>query len=115
MKLKLLAVIVSFLIFLLVIELVRREKLSFKYALSWIIVSFLALAFSFYENLLFKFASVLGFELPSNFIFFIIGLAFVMVSLVLTVYICQQNNQLQSMAQKVGLLEQEVNRLKKHG
>lgn len=59
------------------------------------------------------FAALLGFELPSNFIFFALFCVFVFLSLLLTVFLCQQNSRNDVMAQKIALLEFELKELKK--
>ena len=113
MTIKFIAVSLSFTIFLFVVELVRRQKLTFKYALGWLFASLVAVFFSFFEKFLFKISVWLGFELPSNFIFFILLSIFVFLSLLLTVFLCQQNSRNDRMAQKIALLEFEIQQLQK--
>ena len=113
MGIKLLALILSSGIFLLVIELVRRERLTFKYAVGWLGASALAIFFSVFHNYLFALAEFLGFQLPSNFIFFSLLSIFVFLSLVMTIFLCQQNSRNDAMAQKIALLEFEIKQLKK--
>jgi hypothetical protein len=114
MNIQILAVIISVLIFLSVVDLVRRHQLTFKYALAWLFVSATAVFFAIFKNLLFQCAAFLGFELPSNFIFFALLSGFVFLSLLLTVFLCQQNGRNDAMAQKIALLELEINELKKN-
>ncbi len=110
---KWLAIIISGGILWTVIELVRREKLTFKYALSWLVISVAALFFAVFDHLLFRIADTLGFELPSNFIFFSLLVFFVFLSLFLTIFLCEQNNRNDTIAQKIGILEFEIERLNK--
>ena len=77
MGIKWLAFILSMSIFFLVIELVRRERLTFKYAAGWLIASALAVFFSVFHKCLFAIAQFCGFALPSNFIFFALLCTFV--------------------------------------
>lgn len=112
MNIHLLSIVLSLLMFLFVVDLVRRHKLTFKYALAWLVVSASGVFFSIFYKFLFKIAAFLGFELPSNFIFFTLFGVFVFLSLVLTVFLCQQNNRNDAMAQKLGLLEFEIKQLK---
>ncbi len=112
MKIKLIPIILSLIMFLVVIELIRREKLTFKYALAWMGIALLGLLLSIFEDVLFYFARTLGFELASNFIFFALISVFVFLSLLLTIFLCQQNDRNDKMAQKIGLLEYELGRLK---
>jgi len=99
-------------ILVLVVELGRRRKLTFKYAIGWILISLLGLLFDVFDQLLSWTSALLGFTLPSNFIFFTLICFFIFLSLFLTIFLCQQNNRNDTMAQKIGLLEVEINELK---
>ena len=112
MSIKLIAICISLGVFLFVIELVRRRRLTFKYALGWLAASLAAVFFSIFENYLFELSRWLGFELPSNFIFFTMFCLIVFLSLLLTVFLCQQNNRNDKMVQKLALLEFELKQLK---
>lgn len=113
MNTKLLAVGVCVAILLFVIELVRREKLTFKYAAGWIVAAVGGALVAFFDQFLAGVSVALGFKLPSNFVFFTILCGFVFLSLLLTIFLCQQNERNDRMAQKIGLLEQEVENLKR--
>lgn len=112
MNIQILAVGISVLMFVFVVDLVRRHKLTFKYALAWLMVSAAGIFFTVFKQLLFQCAAFLGFELPSNFIFFVLLCSFVFLSLLLTVFLCQQNSRNDAMAQKIGILEFELKQLK---
>ena len=51
---QLIAALIAVLVVLVVIELVRREKLTFKYAAGWMMASALALFFSIFDTTLFR-------------------------------------------------------------
>jgi hypothetical protein len=112
MNIHILAITLSLLMFVFVVDLVRRNKLTFKYAFAWLLVAAAGVFFAVCYKFLFYLASVLGFELPSNFIFFSLFCVFVFLSLVMTVFLCQQNNRNDKMAQKLALLEFEIKQLK---
>ena len=113
MNIHVLSVLITAAIFVFVVELVRQRKLTFKYALAWMLISAAAVFFAVFNQLLFACAALLGFELPSNFIFFALMCAFVFLSLLLTVFLCQQNGRNDAMAQKIAILEDAINQLKK--
>ncbi len=113
MSLQILAATISVALLVYVLELVRRQKLTFKYAFAWLLVSVLAIGVSIFDGIVFAVAAWLGFELPSNFIFFALFCIFILLSLLLTVFLCQQNSRNDAMAQKIGILEMEIDRLKK--
>lgn len=112
MNTKILAAALSVTVFLVVLELVRRGKLTFKYALGWLVISFLAVFFAAFDGLLVAVSGWFGFELPSNFIFFSLLGFFVFLSVVLTTFLCEQNIRNDIMAQKIGILEMELEELK---
>jgi len=113
MNIHVVAFAVSVTIFLFVIDLVRRQRLTFKYAVAWLLVSAGAIFFAVFYRPIFLCAAWAGFELPSNFIFFVLFCVFIFLSLLLTVFLCQQNNRNDVMAQKIALLEFELKELKK--
>ena len=113
MSIKILTLILSGFILCLIIELIRREKLTFKYAFAWLGVSILSIFLVLFDQVLFSLARALGFELTSNFIFFTLLTVFVFLSLLMTIFLCQQNNRNDVMAQKLGILEFELKELKK--
>ena len=95
-----------------VLELIRKERLTFKYAFAWLGVGALLVFFAVFDGLLYQLAYALGFQLPSNFIFFSLSGVFVVLSFLMTVFLCQQNERNDSMAQKIGILEFEIRQLK---
>jgi len=113
MMTKILSISVSLSVLFLVIELIRRERLTFKYAFGWMGVSMAAIFFTLFDSLLFKLAYFFGFELPSNFIFFSLLSVFVFLSLLMTIFLCQQNSRNDAMAQKIAILEFEMEELKR--
>lgn len=113
MNTKILAAGVCLFIILFVIELVRREKLTFKYAAGWILAGAGGVVVSLCDRFLTEVAHILGFQLPSNFVFFAVLCGFVFLSLLLTIFLCQQNQRNDRIAQKLGLLEHELEQLKK--
>jgi len=113
MGIKILTGFLSVAIFVLVLELARRGKLTFKYAIGWIAISLLGIIFIIFDQLLAAVSAWFGFTLPSNFIFFTLFCFFMFLSLFLTIFLCQQNNRNDTMAQEIGLLKLEIARLKK--
>ena len=113
MSTKILSIVLSLGILLTVIELARRERLSFKYAAAWLIISSVAAFFAVFDNVLNDVSSWLGFELISNFIFFALLCGFVFLSLLLTIFLCRQNIRNDKMAQKLGILEHDLEQVKK--
>lgn len=112
MGIRTVSLLLSSCLFLFVVELVRREKLTFKYAFSWLFFSAAGVLAAAEPRWIFRLAAALGFELPSNFIFFVLMGVFVFLSLLLTVFLCQQNRRNDRMAQKIALLDRELEDIK---
>jgi hypothetical protein len=112
MTVKTFSLILSVCVLLSIMELARREKISFKYAMPWFILSLTAIFFAVFDKWLLRLAFALGFELASNFIFFTCLCGFVFLSLFLTIFVCQLNERNEKMAQLIGLLEYEIRKLK---
>ena len=101
----------SFLILVFVIELIREEKMTFKYALTWLTSSAVVLFFSMHGELIKRIAIAAGFALPSNFIFFLFLIFTILLSLLLTLYANEQNKRSEVLAQTVALLEYRMSRV----
>ena len=108
MNVKMLSLILSVFFLAFIVELVRQDKLTFKYAAGWLLVSLLALFLATFDGILLFLSGFFGFELASNFIFFTVLCVFVFLSLLLTIFLCQQNKRNDRIAQRLGLLEQRL-------
>ncbi|MBF0619921.1 MAG: DUF2304 domain-containing protein [Candidatus Omnitrophica bacterium] len=112
MSISLLAFLLAFFVFIFVVELIRRERLTFKYAFAWLFFALAGILFALFPQWIFSLSAFFGFALPSNFIFFALLGTFIFLSLLLTVFLCQQNKRNDRMAQRIGLLELEIETLK---
>ena len=99
---------------LLIIELCRRGRLTFKYAAGWIFFALLGIAGAVFDRALVAVSRGCGFILPSNFIFFALLVFFIIASLFLTTFLCEQNKRNDLMAQKIAILQAELEELKSH-
>lgn len=111
MKIQWLAVGLSLLMGALVLELIRRKRLTFRYAFVWLLVAVLGVVLALFHHILFDLSVFFGFELPSNFIFFVLFGVFIFLTLLMTVFLCQQHNRNDKMAQKIALLEAALHEL----
>jgi len=109
------AFITTFIILLLVIDLIRRQKMTFKYALAWLASSVLVLFFTIQDHWLNKLAAGAGFTLPSNFIFFLLLIFVIFFSLLLTIHINEQNSRAESLAQAIAKLDYRLKKLEHEG
>jgi hypothetical protein len=111
-RLQILAIIVTGGLFFLVFELVRQRRLLERYALLWLFSSFVLLSLSVWRGALEELASAVGiFYAPSA--LFAVAFGFVLVLLLhFSLVISRLAEQTKVLAQRVGLLQHEVDELR---
>ncbi len=98
---------------ILIIDMCRRQKLTFQYAFGWLMFALLGLMAVIFEPSVEALSHWCGFIVTSNFIFFCLMVFFIVLSLFLTTFLCQQNKRNDIMAQKIAILDLELKELKK--
>lgn len=102
----------SFLILLYILEMIRRKSIKDEYSILWLLGGFTMILFSLWEKLLSKLSKLLGIFYPPSTIF-IIGLLFLLlISIHFSHIISKIIDQNRRFAQEIGLLKEEVERLK---
>jgi hypothetical protein len=111
-RLQILAIVVTAGLFILVFELVRQRRLLERYALLWLFSSAVMLALSIWRGALEELASAVGiFYAPSA--LFAVAFGFVLVLLLhFSLVISRLAEQTKVLAQRVGLLQHEVDELR---
>jgi hypothetical protein len=111
-RLQVLAIIVTAGLFILVFELVRQRRLLERYALLWLFSSAVLLGLSIWRGALEELASAVGiFYAPSA--LFAVAFGFVLVLLLhFSLVISRLAEQTKVLAQRVGLLQHEVDELR---
>jgi hypothetical protein len=111
-RLQLLAILVTGGLFVLVFELVRQRRLLERYALLWLFSSAVLLGLSVWRGALEELASAVGiFYAPSA--LFAVAFGFVLVLLLhFSLVISRLAEQTKVLAQRVGLLQHEVDQLR---
>ena len=105
---KIFAVIASFLIMAVVIELVRRRKLREEYSWLWLLTGAVIVALVIWYDLLVAITQLIGAIAPTTTLF-IFGLLFLMlISLHYSIQISRLSFQVKEMAQQVALLRGRV-------
>ena len=93
------------------VNLIRRNRLELKYALSWIIVGVLVLICDCFPNVINYFSDILGIATPVNMLFFL-GFIFVaMIILTLTVALSIASSSVKRLTQKIALLDNRIKEL----
>ena len=112
-KLKLLSLLVSFGMMFGIIELVRRRKLKEEYSFLWLITGFILLILTLRFDILTRITQALGVISSLNTLFFF-GLIFViLLCLHYSLKVSQLTVEMKIMAQKIALLEAELQDEKK--
>ena len=111
-RLQLLAIVVTAGLFILVFELVRQRRLLERYALLWLFSSAVLLGLSIWRGALEELASAVGiFYAPSA--LFAVAFGFVLVLLLhFSLVISRLAEQTKVLAQRIGLLQHEVDELR---
>lgn len=112
MESKTFAVLTALFIFFLIVEMIRRQRMTFKYSFFWLSASAATVCLAVFDGVVKKISSLAGFELPSNFIFFIFIAGVSALGLFLSVYINEQSDRTEKLAQSLGLLENQLRNLR---
>lgn len=104
-KFQIIALIISLLWIIFVVELVRRRKLIGGYSLLWLLTGILLVVFALWENLLLKLTHLLGLVNPPSTFFALVIIFLALILLEFSVRISRLSRQNKEMAQKIALLE----------
>ena len=108
---KIIAISVSGFIFLMVIELIRRNRLKERYSLIWLAASIALMVFSVWRDLLHFIALKLGIYYPPS-LLFLLGIVFLIALLLhFSTVISSQSDQNKRLAQEIGILKSRLSKL----
>ncbi len=107
-KAQIIALIVTFGIFLFVLDLVRRRKLAERYALLWMIAAFALLVLSIWTGGLDAIANLMGIQEPANAIFILAFAVGFLLLLNFSVASSRLSEEAKVLAQEVARLDQEL-------
>lgn len=93
---------------LFVAELLRRGILRERFAVLWLLVSAVLVVFAVFPGLLVRSADALGFELPSNLLFFSAIVFLLLVSVQLSFEVSQLEARIRRLAEEIALLRSDV-------
>lgn len=102
------AIVVSSAIFIVVIELIRRNHLKERYSLVWLTASILLILFSVLRHLLDFIAGVIGIYYPPSFLF-LLAIAFLLVLLLhFSTIVSSLSESNKRLAQELGILRNRL-------
>lgn len=109
-SLKIFLIMLLLLQLFLIINRVKRKKMTMKYASFWIFLIIIMTIVVIFPSIVFKLSELAGFEEPSNMIF-LLGFFFLFyVSFIITTSISIQNEKIKLLIQEVSLLKESVNK-----
>lgn len=110
MKTSLFITVIVFLLFLagLIIYFLRKDKLSIKYSILWLLMIALAFIILVIPNLLEFISKILGFELVSNMVLCIFIVILLLISIALTVMITKQKKTITMLVQEIGIINKKM-------
>ena len=92
----------------IIIYILRKGKITIKYALIWLTAAFILLLFLIFPNLFILLTNILGFSIGSNMIFAGLIAMLMFINIVLTVIVSGQNNKIRLLIQEVSLLKEKI-------
>ncbi|WP_445670820.1 DUF2304 domain-containing protein [Paenibacillus sp. FSL M8-0334] len=111
-KLQLFLVAISVLILVFFIIKIRAYKLELKYTVLWLLIISLSIIMAIFPNILLLISRLLSIEIPVNalFLFGLVACFFILYSLTST--ISDYSMKIKELSQELGLLKNEIRRLK---
>ncbi len=110
-RIQLISIVLAVGLFAMVFELVRRRRLMERYALLWLLSAVTLLALSVWRDLLEVFAGAVGVAYAPSALF-LVALAFGLLLLLhFSLVISRLTDQAKVLAQRVGMLQQQIDEL----
>ena len=114
-RVQVVAVAISFALLVGVLELVRRKKLTEEYSLVWILCALALLGLSLARNVLDRIASSLGIFYPPAALLLVVILFVFVASVLFSVVISRQRQQIDRLIEDTALLEARLRELEEAG
>ncbi|TKJ45990.1 hypothetical protein CEE35_01430 [Candidatus Aerophobetes bacterium Ae_b3b] len=113
LQIRLMAILASCVMLIIVVDLIRREKLRAQYSLFWLLVGFIFLIFSLWTNLLNLVARIIGIYTLPNALFFIGFVGTVVILLHFSVIISTLSIENKKLVERLSILSWRVEELEK--
>jgi len=111
MILQIIAIVVSALFTLAVIDFIRRNRLKERYALLWLAAGVVMVLLSAWKQLLVWVTGLFGFEIPSNGLFSVVLIFLLMIVFHFSIAISSESDRIKRLAQELALLKERLQRL----
>lgn len=107
LSLKITSIIFLLILILLVLHLVKKEKITIKYSLVWFMPSILLFIFILVPGFLNWTTKALGFQTSSNMILTLLVGLLLIITMALTVIVSTQKGQIRLLIQEISILKKE--------
>ncbi len=104
-NLRILLVIVGFVLAVIILRLVAKNKLPIKYSLFWLISAIIIMLVGIVPDFVAIFTRMMGFETTSNLVIGIIISLLLVITLLLTIIISEQKRKITLLIQEVAILK----------
>ncbi|MBI5192087.1 MAG: DUF2304 domain-containing protein [Nitrospirae bacterium] len=108
---KIFAISISVLLFIVIIDLVRRRKLREEFSWLWLLTGAGVIVLAVWYDLLNLITRAIGAVLPTTTLFLFGGIFFMVINLYYATKISSLHNHVKDLAQHVAILETEIKRL----
>lgn len=107
-KIQILSIVASFLIFGIVVNLVRHRKLKTEYSLIWLTTSIIFIVFSFWRDGIEKLAHLFGIAYAPSVLFIILLIGIILILIEFSMIISKQAERIKVLVQEMALLRHEM-------
>lgn len=102
------------LLFLFIMNMVRKKKVDLRYVISWLAILVVILMLDVFPQMLIQLADLFGIATPSNMVFFVGFLLLFILLYTATVTISKLSIKLERMTQEIAMLQNELEKMKKN-
>lgn len=106
------SVVLAIFLFVLIFTLLRKGRLKERHVTWWLFGAFFALVISIFPQLLSQISELLGFEVPSNLVFFISIFLLFLSGIQQSSEITRLEDKTRILSEKIALLEFEISKKK---
>jgi hypothetical protein len=106
-RLKIFVILIGLVIFIGIIELVRRRRLREEYSFIWLITGFAFVLLALYSDILLYISQILEIALPVNTLFFLALIFIMLLCLYFSLRISTLTTQVKNLAQQLALLQSD--------
>ena len=112
-QIQIVAIAVSLVLFLLIMYLIRSQRIKEEYSLLWIFFSLVFILFSFWRDGLTYISEFLGVAYPPAALFMILLMAVFLILIEFSIIISKLSDKNKNLAQEIGLLKHRLENVEK--